>query len=127
MFFQQPSRYARRVYTEHVSRSQMHKFTAIQLFLFLLLYFVKSVKSIAIAFPLVIAACIPVRTLLLPKYFTREELIYIDGDDAEIEELEEEKRKLNAPPPTPALDEEKTGQRQTSGEISTKASSRQTS
>jgi len=50
-----------------------------------------------------------------------------DGDDAEIEELEEEKRKLNAPPPTPALDEEKTGQRQTSGEISTKASSRQTS
>jgi len=35
----------------------------------------------------VIAACIPVRTLLLPKYFTKEELIYIDGDDDEVEAL----------------------------------------
>merc|ERR1719197_1847839 len=98
MFFMQPSKYPKRIYTERVSISQMHKFTAVQLFLFVLLYFVKSVKSIAIAFPLVIAACIPVRTLLLPKYFTEEELIYIDGDDEEIEQLEEEKRKRNSPP-----------------------------
>merc|ERR1719238_546528 len=89
MFFMQPSKYPKRIYTDeaNVPRSQMHKFTAVQLFLFVLLYFVKSVKSIAIAFPLVIAACIPVRTLLLPKYFTKEELIFIDGDEDEIEAL----------------------------------------
>lgn len=95
MFFMQPSRYPKCGYTEHVSRGQMQRFTAVQLFLFVLLYFVKSVKSIAILFPLVIAACIPVRVWLLPRYFTKEELIYIDGDDAEIEALEEEEaRKL---------------------------------
>jgi len=58
----------------------MHYFTLIQLFFFALLYVVKSIKAIAIAFPIIIAACIPVRLYLLPKIFTRDELILIDSD-----------------------------------------------
>ncbi len=38
-----------------------------QVAMFAFLYAVKSVEAIAIAFPLVIAACIPIRCLLLPK------------------------------------------------------------
>lgn len=59
---------------------RMHYFTLIQLFFFALLYVVKSIKAIAIAFPIIIAACIPVRLYLLPKIFTRDELILIDSD-----------------------------------------------
>ena len=47
-------------------RSHMHLWTGVQLLLFAVLYVVKTVKAVAIAFPLVIAACIPVRTLLMP-------------------------------------------------------------
>jgi hypothetical protein len=47
----------------------------------------KSVKSVAITFPLVIAACIPIRQYLLPRLFTARDLLLLDGDDAEIEEI----------------------------------------
>ena len=43
---------------------------------------VKAVKSIAIAFPLVIAACIPIRLFLLPRLFSKDELEALDGDDS---------------------------------------------
>ena len=62
----------------------MHIFTFIQGALFALLYTVKSIKSIAIAFPLFIAACIPIRIFLLPKIFSEEELILIDSDEATV-------------------------------------------
>ena len=39
-------------------------------------------KSIAIAFPLVIAACIPIRLFLLPRLFSKDELEALDGDDS---------------------------------------------
>jgi hypothetical protein len=41
---------------------------------------------IAIAFPIVIKACIPVRMYMLPRYFTEEELIMIDTDDSIVDE-----------------------------------------
>lgn len=63
----------------------MHKYTAIQLFLFILLYVVQVIKPIAIVFPIVIKICIPIRMYILPKYFAEHELILLDGDDAEIE------------------------------------------
>ena len=80
MFFMQPSKYPVQPYTQYMKPSRMHMFTAIQLFFFALLYVVKSIKVIAIAFPIVIAACIPIRLYLLPKIFTRDELILIDSD-----------------------------------------------
>ena len=86
MFFMQPSKYPSQHYTKHVSRGKMHIYTLIQIGLFVLLYAVKSIKPIAIAFPLIIAICIPVRLFILPMIFTEDELILLDAEDDEIEE-----------------------------------------
>ena len=83
--FMQPSKYPKEPFTEHVSKSQMHKYTAIQLFLFVLLYVVQVIQAIAIVFPIIIKVCIPIRMYILPKYFTEVELIMLDGEDEEIE------------------------------------------
>ena len=64
----------------------MHMYTGIQLGLFALLYVIKSIKMIAIAFPVVIAICIPIRLYILPKIFLPHELILLDSEDDEIEE-----------------------------------------
>ena len=80
MFFMQPSKYPVQPYTQYMAPKRMHLFTAIQLFFFASLYVVKSIKVIAIAFPILIALCIPVRIFLLPKIFNQDELILIDSD-----------------------------------------------
>jgi hypothetical protein len=84
MFFMQPSKYPVQPYTQFMATKRMHLFTAIQLFFFAALYVVKSIKVIAIAFPILIALCIPVRVYLLPKIFTRDELILIDSDPDQV-------------------------------------------
>ena len=84
MFFMQPSKYPLEPYTLHMRPRRMHLFTSIQLGLFAFLYTVKAIKTIAIAFPLVIACCIPIRLYLLPKIFTEKELVMVDSDDAAI-------------------------------------------
>lgn len=101
MLLMQPSKYPKQPYTECVKPSTMHKFTAIQLVLFVALYVVKSVKSIAIAFPLIIMACIPIRIWLLPRMFSAEELMFLDGDDSDIAIAMAKKQdeKSTAPPP----------------------------
>ena len=73
-------------FTKYMKFKRIHLFTCIQLFIFAALYVVKAIKSVAIAFPLVIALGIPIRLYLLPKIFTQDELILIDGDDDEIQE-----------------------------------------
>lgn len=86
-FFKQPSRYGDTGESfTHVKPKRIHLFTAIQLFLFIALYFVKGIKTIAIAFPIIIALCIPIRLYILPKLFTPDELVLLDGDDEEIRE-----------------------------------------
>lgn len=80
MFFMQPSKYPVQPYTQYMAPRRMHLFTVIQLFFFAALYAVKSIKVIAIAFPILIALCIPARIYLLPKIFTKDELILIDSD-----------------------------------------------
>ena len=84
----QPSLYPAQPHTnrETVSRRKLHAYTVLQLALFLLLYVVKSNKAIAIAFPLVIAACIPIRLFVLPRLFTEAELKALDGEDAHADE-----------------------------------------
>lgn len=84
MFFMQPSKYPLEPYTVHMKPRRMHYFTLIQLGLFALLFVVKAIKAIAIAFPLVIALCIPIRLYILPRIFTEEELVMIDSDDQTI-------------------------------------------
>lgn len=80
----QPSLYPQQPFTDgkKVPRRKLHAYTVLQLSLFALLYVVKAVKSIAIAFPLVIAACIPIRLYLLPRLFSTDELEALDGDDS---------------------------------------------
>ncbi|CAB9524992.1 Electroneutral sodium bicarbonate exchanger 1 [Seminavis robusta] len=86
LFLMQPSQYADanvEPFIENVKTWRIHLFTGIQLVLFGLLYGIKSVKPIAVAFPIVIASCIPIRLYLLPKIFTEDELVLMDsGDDA---------------------------------------------
>mmetsp|Transcript_46667 Transcript_46667/g.53023 ORF Transcript_46667/g.53023 Transcript_46667/m.53023 type:complete len:456 (-) Transcript_46667:485-1852(-) len=91
-FFKQPSRYSDlgESFT-HLRPMRIHFFTIIQLFLFIALYFVKAFKAIAIAFPIIIALCIPIRLYILPKLFTKDELVLLDGDDNAIRDcLEKE-------------------------------------
>jgi len=78
------AKYPKRPYTEYLPRNKMNLMTYIQLGCFVLLYGVKSVKQIAIAFPIVIALCLPVRLYLLPKLFTKDELTLLDGEDEDI-------------------------------------------
>ena len=85
MFFMQPSRYPTEPYTKYMNSKNMHLYTGIQFALFATLYTVKSVKTIAIAFPIIIAACIPFRLYVLPKFFTEGELIVLDSEDEVIE------------------------------------------
>ena len=84
MLAMQPSRYPKRPHTQHVERRAMHKLTCIQLCVFVLLYVVKTIKAIAIAFPLIIALCVPLRLWALPRLFTPEQLLFLDGDDEAI-------------------------------------------
>lgn len=85
MFFMQPSMYPKEPFTQYMKANRIHLFTIIQLSLFVLLYTVKAIKAIAIAFPLIIALCIPVRLYLLPRIFSEEELIMLDGTDKSIQ------------------------------------------
>ena len=80
MFFMQPTKLPVQPYTQYMKPKRMHLFTLIQLLLFAALYAVKSIKAIAIAFPILIAACIPVRLYILPLIFTDDELVLIDSD-----------------------------------------------
>ena len=87
LLFQQPAKIAETPYTKYIKPlKRVHLFTAIQLFFFILLYLVKSFKTIAIAFPIMILLCIPVRMYLLPKIFSEDELTLLDGSPEEIEE-----------------------------------------
>jgi len=87
LFFMQPSMYVdanTEPFVENVKTWRIHMYTCIQIVLFATLYGIKSVKSIAIAFPVIIAACIPIRLYLLPRLFTEDELILLDSGDDEL-------------------------------------------
>lgn len=93
---------------QYMKVKRMHLFTAIQLLLFVLLYVVKSIKAIAIAFPILIAACIPVRLFVLPKIFTEDELILIDSDPQSVKMwIESREAEEEGDENKPLLDDEK--------------------
>ena len=92
LFFQQPSEMAKTPYTEYLELYRIHIFTAVQLVFFIMLYIVKNVKTIAIAFPVMILLCIPARIFLLPKIFTDDELTLLDGAPEAIEAWVSRKR-----------------------------------
>jgi len=87
LFFQEPARIKNSTpYTKYIEPLwRVHLFTAIELLFFAMLYAVKSLKTIAIAFPVMILLCIPVRIYLLPRIFSEDELTLLDGSPEEIE------------------------------------------
>jgi len=87
MFFMQPSRMPDYPFTKYMPHKKMHLFTAIQIFIFILLTIFRSIKVIAIAFPVVIKACIPIRSYILPYWFTKDELALLDAEDDEIKRV----------------------------------------
>lgn len=108
-------------FTKYMKFKRIHLFTCIQLFIFAALYVIKAIKSVAIAFPLVIALGIPIRLYLLPKIFTQDELILIDGDDDEIKEhlnqrgFEVEANDLGLEEEDDKIEEDKTGKKDDEG------------
>jgi len=88
-WFMDSDRYPENPYTNrnYMPRSQLHKYTAIQVFLFALLITFRSIKEVAIAFPIVVKACIPICMYLLPKWFKEEELCLLDAEDRDIDRL----------------------------------------
>lgn len=70
---------------------RIHLYTVIQILFFGMLYAVKTIKTIAIAFPFFILLCIPVRIYLLPRIFENDELIVLDGTPEEVEGYVEQK------------------------------------
>ena len=83
----QPSKYPETPYTVFMENDRIHLYTLIQLGFFALLYMVKTIKTIAIAFPFFILLCIPARIYLLPRIFVPYELVVLDGSPEEVEQF----------------------------------------
>uniref|UniRef100_A0A7R9WXV3 Bicarbonate transporter-like transmembrane domain-containing protein n=1 Tax=Craspedostauros australis TaxID=1486917 RepID=A0A7R9WXV3_9STRA len=91
LFFQQPSKYAKNCYTEHMEKRRIHMYTILQIGFFALVFLVQNLKAIAIIFPLMTLLCIPARLYLLPYFFEGWELLLLDGEDESIEQWAEAK------------------------------------
>uniref|UniRef100_A0AC35U7A9 Anion exchange protein n=1 Tax=Rhabditophanes sp. KR3021 TaxID=114890 RepID=A0AC35U7A9_9BILA len=68
-------------YTENVKLKRMHLFTIIQIICLVFIYFVKSQKKIALAFPFVLILFILIRQFLIPLIFDEKEIKALDGED----------------------------------------------
>jgi hypothetical protein len=88
-WFMQSEKYPSTPFTnpDYVPRKQLHKYTAIQVFLFAMLMAFRSISVVAIAFPIIVKACMPIRIYLLPKWFTEEELCFLDAEGDDIDRL----------------------------------------
>ncbi|XP_029930677.1 anion exchange protein 2a [Myripristis murdjan] len=69
-------------YVRKVRTLRMHLFTVLQVACLSLLWVVMSTAA-ALAFPFVLLLTVPLKTLLLPRIFSRRELQCLDADDAE--------------------------------------------
>ncbi|XP_062260100.1 anion exchange protein 2a [Platichthys flesus] len=92
-----PSKYhPNQSYVRKVRTLRMHMFTIVQLTCLSLLWVVMATAA-ALAFPFVLLLTIPVRTLLLPRVFTRRELQSLDADDMEEKDGQDEDSQLQGP------------------------------
>ena len=80
----QPRKYPKTPYTVYMENNRIHLYTCIQLGFFMVLYVVKTIKTIAIAFPFFILLCIPARLYLLPAIFEAYELTVLDGSPEQV-------------------------------------------
>ncbi|CAJ1936415.1 unnamed protein product [Cylindrotheca closterium] len=85
LLFQQPSKITKNHYTTHVPMNRIHKYTMFQFLFFGIVCVVREIKSISIAFPVMVLLCIPARLYLHPRLFSKDELTLLDGSPEEIE------------------------------------------
>jgi hypothetical protein len=85
------------VYLRHVRTRRVHMFTFIQLTCLLLLWIIKSIRSISILFPIMVLALVGARKLM-DYIFTQRELGYLDDVMPEIIRKEIEERKSSVMP-----------------------------
>lgn len=83
------------VYLRHVRTSRVHLFTFMQITCLVLLWVIKSIKSISILFPIMVVALVGARKLM-DYIFTQRELGYLDDimPDVEKKEIEERRNSL---------------------------------
>jgi hypothetical protein len=86
-WFMDSRKYPDTPYSKWMPRDKLHKYTLIQVSLFVLLMVFRSISVIAIAFPIIVKACIPIRMYILPKFFTEEQLCLLDAEDDDIDRL----------------------------------------
>uniref|UniRef100_A0A1I7YLL3 Anion exchange protein n=1 Tax=Steinernema glaseri TaxID=37863 RepID=A0A1I7YLL3_9BILA len=68
-------------YTESVRIHKMHIYTVIQLACLALVYWVKNMPNIALAFPFILMLFIVFRQIVLPRFFSEKELRALDGEE----------------------------------------------
>jgi hypothetical protein len=72
------AKYPQYDYVKTVAFTRMHYFTAFQVGCMCVLFAMTRIEDAAVAFPFFIGLLVPVRTHLLPKMFTKEELDALD-------------------------------------------------
>lgn len=85
------------VYLRYVQTSRVHLFTIMQITCLILLWVIKSIKSISILFPIMVVALVGARKLM-DYIFTQRELGYLDDIMPEIVKKEIEERRNSAMP-----------------------------
>lgn len=85
------------VYLRYVRTSRVHLFTIMQITCLILLWVIKSIKSISILFPIMVVALVGARKLM-DYIFTQRELGYLDDIMPEIVKKEIEERRNSVMP-----------------------------
>jgi uncharacterized integral membrane protein len=93
LFFQQSTLYPDTVFTRYMEKRQVHLYTGLQIFFFSLIFVVQNMSVISIIFPLMTLLCIPARLYFLPRFFTGWEMLLMDGDDEDIKDWVDRKRR----------------------------------
>jgi len=81
-----PKRYPQYRCVELIQTKRLHTFTALQALGLAILYALKSIKEVAVAFPFFIAFLAVVRPAF-GYYFSTEELKILDGEEDDVDEL----------------------------------------
>jgi nitrate reductase NapE component len=85
------------VYLRHVRTRRVHMFTIIQLTCLILLWVIKSIRSISILFPIMVLALVGARKAM-DYMFTQRELGYLDDVMPEVVKKEIEERRHSVAP-----------------------------
>jgi len=84
LIFSEPRMYPRNRYTEGTRITKMHMYTLIQLACWGMCWLID--RAFGIIFPVWVALLVPIRIFVLPKIFSREELLALDSESAQLVE-----------------------------------------